>query len=286
LRIFDAARFCYEVRRLLKSNCFDRVVAHFYLPSGLIAACSSDVPVEIVCHGSDVHLATRLPFGLGSVLLAALSHRSISWRFVSHQLRADLLATAKYSRRARAMIAGGAVSPALLSIGDVTDKPSARRSLALSADTRVVLIVSRLLRSKRIESALAIATEVADLKVIVIGTGPEQRALQQRFPSVSFLGRLARPQTLVWLRAADTLLSASTREGAPTAIREARFLGTPVAARRCGDLPLWAQRDTGIFLADDDQSLRSSLRQALRAGVRANRQFTRGSCLECAAIVR
>jgi teichuronic acid biosynthesis glycosyltransferase TuaC len=52
------------------------------------------------------------------------------------------------------------------------------------------------------------------------------------------------------MSAADLLLSASRHEGAPTVVREARALGTPVVATDAGDLRAWAAADAGIWLVD------------------------------------
>ena len=56
------------------------------------------------------------------------------------------------------------------------------------------------------------------------------------------------PETLAWIAAADLLVSASRDEGAPTVVREARLLGTPVLAARAGDVERWAAQDPGITL--------------------------------------
>jgi len=73
--------------------------------------------------------------------------------------------------------------------------------------------------------------------------------LRQRFPDVRFTGELPRPQALAWIAAADVVISASKREGAPTALREARALGVPVVACAAGDLPERAARDAGVWIA-------------------------------------
>jgi glycosyltransferase involved in cell wall biosynthesis len=65
---------------------------------------------------------------------------------------------------------------------------------------------------------------------------------------VRFLGQLGRSQTLTWIAAADLVLTASLDEGAPTVVREARALGTPVVARAAGDLVEWARRDPGLVV--------------------------------------
>jgi glycosyltransferase involved in cell wall biosynthesis len=86
--------------------------------------------------------------------------------------------------------------------------------------------------------------------VVVVGGGPELHALRSRFGAVHFTGELPRPQALTWIAAADVVVSASRREGSPTALREARALGVPVVACTSGDLQQRAAGDPGLWLVD------------------------------------
>ena len=72
--------------------------------------------------------------------------------------------------------------------------------------------------------------------------------LAEAFPGAELLGRLPRSAALTWLAAADVVLSASRLEGAPSVIREARALGTPVVATPAGDLSGWAETDPDLWL--------------------------------------
>jgi glycosyltransferase involved in cell wall biosynthesis len=70
----------------------------------------------------------------------------------------------------------------------------------------------------------------------------------RRFPEARWLGQRPRNETLRWVRAADLLVSASPKEGAPTVIREALALGTKVVALDCGDLKQWAENDRNLVV--------------------------------------
>jgi hypothetical protein len=93
---------------------------------------------------------------------------------------------------------------------------------------------------------------------VVIGDGPELESLRRRHPHVEFMGALPRNLALSWISAADVLVCCSEREGAPTVIREARELGTPVWTSNVGDVARWAETDGGISILDclspDDRS--------------------------------
>ena len=87
----------------------------------------------------------------------------------------------------------------------------------------------------------------------IIGDGPEREHLaalarQLQLSTVTFRGQLPRPQTLDLIAGATLLVSCSAQEGAPTAVREARALGTAVLATPAGDIARWAERDSGIEL--------------------------------------
>jgi glycosyltransferase involved in cell wall biosynthesis len=72
--------------------------------------------------------------------------------------------------------------------------------------------------------------------------------LMREYPNVTWLGQRSRVDTLRYIRAANLLISASRSEGAPTVVREARALGTPVVAAIAGDLSNWAQTDDGLVI--------------------------------------
>ncbi|HEX6765805.1 MAG TPA: glycosyltransferase, partial [Polyangiaceae bacterium] len=84
--------------------------------------------------------------------------------------------------------------------------------------------------------------------VVVVGDGPERATLERDFPHARFVGLLGRERALLWLAAADALLVASRDEGAPSVVREARALGTPVVALEAGDLREWQRSDPGLFV--------------------------------------
>jgi len=108
------------------------------------------------------------------------------------------------------------------------------------------VIVARLVPGKRVDVALEACTRVKGLRTIVLGDGPELPYLRARFPTAHFVGHVERPVALAYISAADVLVSASLAEGAPTVVREARALGTPVVCLEAGDVRRWAESDPGL----------------------------------------
>ncbi|MBN1612013.1 MAG: glycosyltransferase family 4 protein [Polyangiaceae bacterium] len=238
-----ALPFAHRARKMLAElGPFERVVAHWIVPCGWPIAFDSDASLEVVAHGSDVRLLLGLPAPLRRYVLAALLRHGAQFRFVSHELRNALVAqspelAARSSVRASDIVVDGA-----------PNRAQARRQLGIAARTRLCVVVARLVPAKRVAVALGALALVPSCSVVVVGDGPEREPLVRDFPGARFVGHLPRDRTLAWIAAADLLISASRREGAPTVVREARALGVPVVAAPAGDLEQWSAADPEIVL--------------------------------------
>jgi glycosyltransferase involved in cell wall biosynthesis len=241
-RALGAVRFVIGARRSLRDKGpFDRVVAHWLVPSAWPVALASSAPLEVVAHGSDVALLLRLPRGVRTAIIKALMRRGAHFRFVSAELR-DRLARATLPE----LIDVSRVEPCAIDVSAAPTRLRARRRLGVARDERLIVIASRLIRDKRVDVALRAAELLPAATLVVVGDGPERSALQAEFPGVRFTGARPRPDALAWIAAADVVLSASRSEGAPTVVREARALGVPVVAAPSGDLLAWAESDPGL----------------------------------------
>jgi teichuronic acid biosynthesis glycosyltransferase TuaC len=226
------------------------VVAHWLVPFGTLAAvCErrTKIAPQVVAHGSDVRLLGRAPTWLRELLVAELRRARAELTFVSHELKTEL--GHGLSLKLRDYLQGANVTPASLDVSEAPpSQAKARAELILSPSATIVVVIGRLIATKRISVALRSATLVPDSTVICIGDGPLRESLEREFPEVRFVGRLHRQQTLSWIRAADLLISASHLEGAPTAIREAMALGTRVVSSDVGDLGQWTRESDLLFL--------------------------------------
>ena len=251
-RLLPAAQFVWRAARWLRqARQPARVIAHFALPCGVPIAtrglAGRRAELEVVCHGSDVRLWARLP---GRSLLAReLLLSPARLRFVSAELRETLLASLPPAQSALLALRSR-IEPSPFDLDGVPDKTRARAELGLDRELKLAVVVARLIAGKRVDVALEACSRVRSLEVIVIGDGPERAALARRFPEVRFLGQVERPLALAHIAAADALVSASRDEGAPTVIREARALGTPVVCLAAGDLRNWARTDPGLAVVD------------------------------------
>jgi teichuronic acid biosynthesis glycosyltransferase TuaC len=238
-------------RTVAREGPWDRIIAHWVVPSFWPVTCGTSSPVEVVIHGSDLGVLEGLPLPLGRVIARQLVTRASAVRCVSEELRGRLLgwlsasvptslATAHHSLLPRIFVA-----PAPLSFPPLPSHTELRTELGLCGRALAV-VVGRLIPQKRVDVAVASLQLLSNLDVVVIGDGPCLSSYRRQAPSVRWLGRLPRTQTLRWIKAADLLVSASRDEGAPTAVREALALGTPVVALPSGDLALWARSDPNL----------------------------------------
>jgi glycosyltransferase involved in cell wall biosynthesis len=229
------------------------LIAHFLLPCGVPIATRAlggrRTELEVVVHGSDARLFARLPLAH-----AAIAHDLVrtgaQLRFVSSELQRLVLGAVPTTARG-ILEARSRVEPCVIDLPGAQSRAQARAALGIAAEAHVAVIVARLIAGKRVQVALEACERVPRLQAIVVGEGPERERLARRFPRATFVGQVERPLALAYLAAADALVSASLEEGAPTVVREARALGTPVVCLPAGDLASWAEHDAGIHVVGD-----------------------------------
>ncbi len=221
----SAAGWCSRVFGALRRGRWDRVIAHWAVPSAYPSALGA-TSLEVVSHGSDVRLLERMPSRLRRSIVSSIEARAESWRFVSEPLRESLLSSLDRDLRAR-VAAKSFVREPLLAMPDVS-----RRASAIRAELgRFDVSLGRLVAAKRVDKAIDRAAITREL-LVVVGDGPERARLERRAATrdarVRFLGDLPRDEALAYLAAARALLFASESEGCSTVVREARALATPV----------------------------------------------------------
>ena len=224
-RALGGALWAARVRDALRRERWDRVVAHWAVPSAWPAATGATCPLEVVSHGADVRLLERAPRLVRERLVSAIAARASRWRFVSESLFASLARTLDARLLAR-LESIAAVEPAALAMPDVSRRAERLRAELGSFDVSL----GRLVASKRVDLAIDRAAERGEL-LLVVGDGPERASLERRAARASarvrFLGDLPRDEALAYLAAARALVFASEAEGCSTVLREARALRTP-----------------------------------------------------------
>jgi glycosyltransferase involved in cell wall biosynthesis len=250
--LLGGASFAWRALRWLEQAAAPkRVIAHFLLPCGVPIATRGlrgrSTELEVVVHGSDARLFARLP-AVHGLVGRELIRAGARLRFVSSELR-DLVLQSLPAEQGAKLAIFSRIEPSPIDVQGVPAKPDARQELQLDPGSKLAVVVARLVPGKRVEVALEACRRVSNLTCYVIGDGPERARLSALFPRVRFVGHVERPVALSYIAAADVLVSASLQEGAPSAIREARALGTPVVCLEAGDLGSWAAQDPGLCIA-------------------------------------
>ena len=257
-RVLDATQFVTGAMRWLRAAPAPaRLIAHFLLPCGVPIATRGlglrSAELEVVVHGSDARLLARLPTGQAWIA-HELARSRTQLRFVSTELSELVLGCLPKAERALLQPLSR-VEPCAIELSGALSRAQARELLGIAPAASVAVIVARLIAGKRVEVALEACRRVPQLQPIVVGEGPERARLMRRFPEANFVGQVERPLALAYVAAADALVSASLHEGAPTVVREARALGTPVVCLAAGDVARWAETDPGIRVVGRPRSV-------------------------------
>lgn len=215
LGLFPWVRAIEELVRLHHPS---RIVAHWLLPSGWVAARAFDGPIELVAHGGDVRLLEAVPFAEHLVPRRA----NVTVRAVSEGLAGRLRVLG---------IETPVVAPLPLDDAAIADARRAPITFPLRRPVRVV--ASRLVAHKRIERAIERTARLGGTLVLV-GDGPSRgpllaRAAEARVAVIA-VGAVPHERALRMLAGADEVIAPLAEgEGAPTVVREARALGVDVA---------------------------------------------------------
>ena len=252
-RAVGALRFAAMATRQLRLLRPDRVVAHWLVPCAHpIATSALPAELDVVVHGADARLLMSLPEPVRVHMVTVVLARARCIRFAAHTTLQALASSLPEGAREQ-LLAMSRVQAPHMTVPDVRDASAAIRSAW--GDRAVAVTAGRLVRAKCVEVAVRAAGFVDPPFVLeVIGDGPDRARLDRvaRDERVRFLGSLCREQALAHIAAADVLVHPSSTESAPTVVREARALGTPVVACDAGDVALWARSDAGIHVVPQD----------------------------------
>lgn len=172
-----------------------------------------------------------------NLLLARLSSATCA---VSGDLGAHLVAEGFSPRAVEVIYNGIDVGPR----PGAAERLSARHALGIAAEAIVVGTIARLDPVKNLDTlirAVALPARDRPLSLVIIGDGPERRALETAAgrtgsaATVQFLGHRDDARRL--LPACDVFVNCSISEGVSLTILEAMAAGLPVVATRVGGTP-------------------------------------------------
>jgi len=146
-------------------------------------------------------------------------------------------------------------------------------SLPAGATGRLVIgTVSSLTARKSVDHLLRaaaplIVTNVLPLHLLIVGDGPQRRALERLAADLGLNEHITfagfQKNALPWIAATDVFVLASAKEGLPRVILEAMLLGKPVVSSRVvGSKELVVENETGLMYEYGDLT---ALAECLRA---------------------
>src|SRR5262245_60695109 len=210
----------------------DVVLAHFLVPSGLIAA-SVDAPLVVTAHGRDVRNVGSLP-GVAA-LTRRVVRRASTVIAVSDYLRRELEIKLPDARGKTEVVDSGVdLERFTVQPRDPSDEPA------------YVAVGSLTERKNPVRLADAFA-RLGRGTLTFVGDGPLRRALEGR-ERVSVVGRVPHDEVPGRLGAADVVCAPSLLEPFGQSILEAMACGRTVVATRFGGPPEFVPPEAGILV--------------------------------------
>ncbi|MCE9643680.1 glycosyltransferase family 4 protein [Candidatus Parcubacteria bacterium] len=145
----------------------------------------------------------------------------------------------------------------------IEEKAALRERLGLEGT--IIVSVGRLVPWKGFatltELVPALERFFPDVRLLIIGDGPERRALDKKIRSahlgdkVSLLGRLPQPVVFNYVRAADLFMLNTSYEGFSHQLVEVMAMETPILTTNVGGNPeLITHRESGLLVPYDDRT--------------------------------
>jgi glycosyltransferase involved in cell wall biosynthesis len=132
-----------------------------------------------------------------------------------------------------------------------------------------LITVARLVNWKGIDGLIRCVAPRADLRLVIVGDGPERNSLLRMVEEggakerILFTGNISREQVAGYLRAADLFVLNSLYEGLPHIILEAFAANIPVIATAAGGTPeIITAGENGLLIPPaDDNALSAAIRR-------------------------
>lgn len=152
-------------------------------------------------------------------------------------------------------------------------KEEARQKLGLEG--KILVSIGRLVLWKGfldlIEAAAGLFKEIADLKLLIIGDGPERKRLEMKIEKLGLnnriflIGAMAKNKLFEYLKAADVFVLNTAYEGFSHQIIEAMSLGLPVVTTAIGGNPEVIKNGLNGFLVrhGDKEELKAVLKRVV-----------------------
>jgi len=234
-------------------------VLHFHVGTlrlaypAILASRIARIPRRILTLHNGVGQGSRAQRAMESLILRTL-HRIIA---VSPDLKENLVVSKGVAPERICVIPNGVAAEEFSS----DSKEESRKALDISADARLVGMVARLHWQKGadllIRAARVVRSRAPDLRIVLIGDGPERQALVRLARDegvsdiVTFTGYRADARRVLY--ACDIVVLPSRHEGLPFTLLEGMAGGKPVVAANVGGIPsVVVNGVTGLLFPPED----------------------------------
>jgi len=168
------------------------------------------------------------------------------------------------------------------------DRRKIRNELNILGNEKVIIFVGNISRNKGIfeliESFMKLKQIYLDLHLILVGLGPDYKAIQNIISSnglnrkIHLAGSKPHNEIPHWLSAADIFVLPSYNEGLPNVVLEAMACGLPVVATTAGGIPEAIEDgESGILInKKDTESLKKAIEYLLKNEVVAKKMGNNG----------
>lgn len=245
--------------RLCRKYRYQFMNTHFAVPSGPLGVWLSrkhGVPNVLSLHGGDLYDPTKK---LSPHRLWVL-RKCVSWVLS----RSDLVVAQSENTK---MHAGryyhydsrkACVIP--LPYDKVDVLPACRRELGMDEKAPYIISVGRLVKRKGYDFLLEAAAALEDVKLVIVGDGPEWGHLHQKAGElhmedrVLFTGQVSEQMKFQYLENADLYVLSSVHEGFGIVLQEAMQAGLPIVSTDYGgQTDLIAQGENGYLVSYGDR---------------------------------
>jgi glycosyltransferase involved in cell wall biosynthesis len=280
------ASLASALRREIRRQDPDVVHLHWVLPQGALSSViPNSVPVVVSVHGADV----RFSRGLMKPFTRKILARADGVIAASSGIINVMTSTLPSSRFRSYVIPHGADD--MLFGGK--DTPSARHSLGLDRDERIILAVGRLVPKKGFHNLIdAVASmQEVNVRLYIVGDGPARSRLHQQIVDrgadrIRLLGPLTREELATWYQAAEvvaipSIVTPGDIDSGPVVLMEALAAGKAVVASRVGmALDVITHNLNGLLLdsvtpGELSEALQMALDQSDRLGSEGRALFER-----------
>jgi glycosyltransferase involved in cell wall biosynthesis len=167
--------------------------------------------------------------------------------------------------------------------------PALRQQFGLPADKLIVLMVSALIPSKRVEFAIDAVSRIPDAHLVVAGDGPLRKAVaaeaEQHLSGRFTLLSVPPDQMPSLYRSADVFLQSSKDEPFPLVFLEAMACGVPIVGHDIPRVRWFVGDDEFLADMDDPAAVAQSIEQARSLGSAGrDKRFSRATAFSWAKV--